>query len=449
MTATAIKDLKEHAHKATTEARKIWDAANGEPDGQQMTTMQGHLDEAESISKRAKELERLEGFETSFTGQLGTEEEDTEVREDRSQNNGLREDREPGDRLPEHRTGWDPADTFDIAPGNVRNALGLAQREDYGRAFYTYARRGLAGVNAEGMTHLAQARALVEGTDASGGFLAPTQLIAGVQREAQDLEQLRPRMLVARTQARGIRITREVDIVQMDWVAELAQKPEEQPSFGQTTILAHVGAVVVWVSDELLEDTSFGLEAYLAVLAAEAKVTLEEDAFIAGDGVNKPFGIMTRINEGAAPSRRETASAGTLSGDDLMRVAYSLPIKYRRRAAWVMGTQGILAARLLKDANEQYIFQQGLQAGQPDRLLGYPLIENESAALNNPVAAGNDIAIFGDLRRYLVLDRLALQVKRLEELRAMTDEVGLRFRFRTGGDLQNTAAMRSLRVAAA
>jgi HK97 family phage major capsid protein len=92
-----------------------------------------------------------------------------------------------------------------------------------------------------------------------------------------------------------------------------------------------------------------------------------------------------------------------------------------------------------------------LQESQPDTILGKPVVEaydgeNTSNPLDNPVVAGNDVGIVGDLRRYTVLRRLQMQVKRLEELYAETDEIGFRFRFRTGGDVQNTRAFRSIRI---
>jgi HK97 family phage major capsid protein len=78
--------------------------------------------------------------------------------------------------------------------------------------------------------------------------------------------------------------------------------------------------------------------------------------------------------------------------------------------------------------------------------LGYPVREVDAADLNAGVTTGDDVAIFGDLRQYMVMRRLGLQVKRLEELRALTDEVGFRFRFRVGGDTINNAAFKTLRI---
>ena len=111
----------------------------------------------------------------------------------------------------------------------------------------------------------------------------------------------------------------------------------------------------------------------------------------------------------------------------------------------LLGTQAILATRLLK-AGDSYLWRPGLQFGQPDNVLGPPVFEALHEDLNNPVAAGNDIGFVGDLRRYTVLRRLVLQLKRLEELYTETDEIGFRFKFRSVVDVQNIAAFRSLRI---
>jgi HK97 family phage major capsid protein len=242
-----------------------------------------------------------------------------------------------------------------------------------------------------------------------------------------------------------------VDTIQFQWVAETQRKPEDQTNFARDELFAHTAAVIVRISDELLEDEQFNLEQYISALAAEAKIEGEEAAFVGGTGVNQPWGILTRLNgEAGTPNRFTTATAGTLTADDLIRAVYSLKARHRRRAVWVLGTQAVVAVRLMK-AGDNYIWQPGIQEGQPDRVLGYPVIEaydgeHTQSPLDNPVAPGSDIGVVGDLRRYTVLRRLQMQVKRLEELYAETDELGLRFRFRTGGDVQNTEAFRSIRV---
>jgi len=423
-TAVARKSeqLRGESARLLQEARDIKDRADNEGrslTGEERQTIDRKLDASREKLDEAKLEERMAGIGADVAPE------------------------ERGSRLPEviHED--------EEATPEEREAVTRAGTQEYRDAFLRYCRGGDEGITMEDRRQLSEVRALTEGVDADGGYLAPPQLLAGVQRELEDIEQIAPRANTLNTNARAIQIVKGVDGITFQWVAELQQKPEDQPSLGRDQIVAHTAAVIIRVSDELLEDTSFGLEAYLSREAAAAKAEGEEIAFAAGTGAGQPFGILTRLNgEAGTPNRYTTADIGALGGDDFVRALYALKVRYRRRASWLLGTQAILAARLLKDGNNNYIWAPGLQVGQPDAILGKPVIESEADPLDNAVAAGNDVGVVGDLRRYTILRRLNLQVKRLEELYAETDEVGFRFRFRTGGDVQNTAAFRSIRVRA-
>lgn len=423
---TKAEELRSRAAKALSDARKIKDDAerDGGFNGEAREKVERAMAEFDELMSQAELEERMSGADSRVAPE------------------------ERGRRLPE------PTSDEESGEDEEREEVpGLIYTQEYRDAFVRFARYGDEGLSPEDARTLrqglAEARALSGGVDADGGYLAPPQLMAGVVREAQDLEQLAPRMNTINASVRAIQIVDEADAVTMEWVAELGQKPEDQPTFSRRQITAYTGAVIVRVSDELLEDTTFGLEAYLSTLAAEGKVELEEAAFVNGNGTGKPRGILNRLNgESSTPNRFTTAGIGTLAGDDFVRALYALAPRYRRNATWILGTNAIIAARLLKDGNDNYIWQPGLQAGEPSSILGRPVVESVDAALNTAVSGGNDVGVVGDLRRYTVLRRLQLQVKRLEELYAETDEVGFRFRFRTGGDVQNTAAFRSIRVRA-
>ena len=419
-----IDELKQRGAALVQQAREIQDdpkGENGKLTPEQRTKRDNLLAEAEAVRQEAQTEERLAGVESWLAPE------------------------ERGRRLPEAVPDPDPE-----AEREDREVVQATETPEYREAFYRFARGGQDALSVEQRRILTEARALTEGVDADGGFLAPRDLVVAVEREAQDLEQLAPRMTTINTGARSIEFNKEVDDITAGWVAELAPKPEDQPAFGRVRIDVHTGAVVVWVSDELLEDTQFALEPYIATLAAEAKVELEEIGFLTGTGALQPYGILTRINTATStPQRFPTTNVGAIHGDDFLRILFDLPRRHRRNASFVVGSQALLAARLLKDGNDNYIWQPGLQAGDPDRIVGKPVIESPELALDVPVAAGADVAICGDLRRYRVLRRIAMQVKRLEELRALTDQVGFRFRFRTGGDVQTLDAFRSLRVRAA
>ncbi len=465
---TDIEQLKQDQQGSLYQARKIRNKANEEAravTGEEAQQINGYMDEFDAFESRVKAMERMAGLDSNT--RLGSRVDDADddvgdpesVQMDRGGSGAdsqhqERQEQEVPDPY-QQRFGWDAGDSAsqfrDMSIMQQRQFIRAAGTRDYNQAFYTYLRRA-RNFNTGHVTEMENVRAMVEGIDADGGFLAPTQLVAGILVEAQALEELKPRMDVIRSNARSLTYTKGLDAIVMGWVAELGTKPEDQLSFGRVVLVPHVGAVVVWVSDELLEDEVFGLQGYLQTRVAEAKVLLEEEAFVSGSGTGRPFGILTRLNaETGTPNRYSTQVAATFTADDVIRIPYALPVQYRRNGTYILGTNAIRSVRLQRDASGGantggYIWQPSLQAGEPATLNGYPVVETTSVALNSAVASGNDVGIFGDLRRYRVFERLGLQVKRLEELRALTDEVGFRFRFRTGGDVMLNQAFRTIRV---
>lgn len=461
---TDIEQLKADRMHSETSIRKIKsraDAEGRELDGQELTKVEQYLDELEGYDKKIKIEERAAGLLSGVSGRVTQEEEvppgDT-VPMDRGEHRN--EDREDAEDFTEdpYTLRWDgrggAAHFRDMSIAKPREFLRQAASSDYNMSFYSYL-RGKRFANADVQT-LQQVRAQVEGVDADGGYLAPTQLVGGILREAQVLEELKPRMDVIRSNARSLTYTKGLDAIVMGWVAEQGVKPEDQVTFGRTVLVPHVGAVVIWITDELLEDEVFGLQGYLQTRVAEAKTLLEEEAFVSGSGSGRPFGILTRLNaEGGTPNRYTTVAPASFAAslsDDIVKIPYTMPVQYRRNGTYILGTNMIRQIRLQRDAGGAsattggYMWQPSLQAGEPDMLNGYPVVETTSVALNSALTTGNDVGIFGDLRRYRVFERLGLQVKRLEELRALTDEVGFRFRFRTGGDVMLNEAFRTIRI---
>ncbi len=324
----------------------------------------------------------------------------------------------------------------------------------YRAAFLEFARRGQrmsreARTILEGTTSGLVTRGMVEGTDADGGYLAPAELLRTIDRVSEPLEIIAPRARVITTSAKAIEMVKGDGVVSFAWTAEVDPVSEDKATFTKDTLTAHGARVLVRVSNDLLDDEVFGLESYIAELAAEDKVLGTEAAFIGGNGNGKPWGIVSRINgENLTPNRFTTAGIGALTGDDLISVTYEPAMKYRRGSAFVLGTQAHKAARLLKDSNGAFIWQAGLAAGSPDTINGYPVLETDDLTVNKAIAGGNDVGFFGNLKRYAIIRRQAVIVQRLVEKYADTNEVGYLFRFREGGDTLDNAAFRTIRVKA-
>jgi len=172
------------------------------------------------------------------------------------------------------------------------------------------------------------------------------------------------------------------------------------------------------VSVELLQDAEFDLESYISAEIARAFGVAEEQAFCVGTGANQPTGIFT-ANGGAVGVT--AAAARTVTADELISLIYALKSPYRRNAKFLMNDATVSAIRKLKDGNGVYLWQPALQAGQPDKLLGFDLVTSpyaptmETGAL--PIA-------FGDFNNYWIGDRMGRTVQRLNELYATNGQIG-------------------------
>ena len=223
------------------------------------------------------------------------------------------------------------------------------------------------------------------------------------------------------------------------WVEEEGTIPESDDAFGQITIGAHKIASMIKVSDELLQDSVFDIESYIATEFARRVGDAEEAAFISGDGSGKPYGLLHTTN--GATTGVTAASATALTSDELLDLIYSLKSPYRKRAVFLMHDSTIKAIRKLKDGNSQYLWQPGMKEGEPDRLLGYRLVTSTHMPV---IAADAKPILFGDLSSYWIADREGRSMQRLNELYAATGQVGFRVTQRVDGRLVQTEGVKCL-----
>lgn len=146
-------------------------------------------------------------------------------------------------------------------------------------------------------------------------------------------------------------------------------------TFDQILLDAHKLHVAIKITDELLYDNAFNLESYIIDQFAKALSNAEEDAFLNGDGVGKPLGIFAETGGGQVAVTTNTQSS--ITGDELINLVYALKRPYRKNAKFIMNDQTIALLRKLKDNNGAYLWQPAVQAGEPDRLYGYPVYTSE------------------------------------------------------------------------
>ncbi len=272
--------------------------------------------------------------------------------------------------------------------------------------------------------------ALEVGADAEGGYLVPDEfehtLVDGLREEN-----------IFRTLAHVITTTsgdRKIPIVashgSASWIDEEGAYVESDEAFGQLTIGAYKLGTMIKISEELLNDSAFDLESYIATEFARRIGNAEEDAFINGNGTGKPTGLLNAT--GGAQVGVTAAAAATITADELISLYYALPVSYRSRAVWLMNDTTVQVIRKLKDLNGQYLWQPGLVADTPDTILGRPVKVSRYMPALESSAKG---VAFGDFSYYWIADRQGRSFRRLDELFATTGQVGFRGSERVDGKL--------------
>ena len=283
---------------------------------------------------------------------------------------------------------------------------------------------------------------LQEGVDTAGGYLVPEEydkrLIDGLTEEN-----------IMRTLGTTITTSGEHKIniagakPAASWIEEGGALVFEDASFEQIILDAHKLHVAIKVTDELLYDNAFNLESYILTQFSKALANAEENAFLNGDGVGKPLGIFTENGGGQIAITTNTQSS--ITADEIINLVHSLKRPYRKNAKFIMNDQTIALIRKLKDNNGAYLWQPSLQAGEPDRLFGYPVY---TSAYVPTVAAGTPVIAFGDFSYYNIGDRGVRSFDQLRELFAGNGMVGFLAKERVDGKLVLPEAVQILKMKA-
>lgn len=306
----------------------------------------------------------------------------------------------------------------------IEEKTGRASAE-YKKAFWN-AMRTRSG---EGLD-LVVKNALQIGTDTEGGYLVPDEFERTLVEALEDENIFRRFANVITTSSGDHKIPVVASKGTASWIDEEGTIPESDDSFGQVSIGAYKLGTMIKVSEELLNDSVFSLESYISKEFARRIGNKEEESFFIGDGSGKPTGILAAT--GGAQLGVTTASATAITIDEVLDLFYSLKAPYRNRAAFVMNDATVKAIRKLKDGNGQYLWQPSLQAGTPDTILNRPLY---TSAYVPTIASAAKTVAFGDFSYYWVADRQGRTFKRLNELFAVTGQVGFVATQRVDGKL--------------
>ena len=273
---------------------------------------------------------------------------------------------------------------------------------------------------------------LQEGVDADGGYLVPEEYDSRLIRVLEGENIMRKL---------GHKITtsgdHKINIASTEpaaaWIEEGGALQFSDAKFAQILLDAHKLHVAIKVTEELLYDNAFNLENYIIEEFGKALSNDEEDAFLNGTGVGKPLGLFAATGGGTVYK-----TVTKLTADDIMNLVYALKRPYRKNSAFIMNDQIIATIRTFKDGNGAYMWQPSYQAGEPDKLLGYPVYTSPFAP--------EDAISFGDYSYYNIGDRGTRSFKQLTELFAGNGMIGLVAKERVDGKLILPEAVQILKI---
>ena len=330
---------------------------------------------------------------------------------------------------------------------------------EYRKEFDTYLRRGERKTTemTAGQTKYLKAmeeKGIAVDFQPGQGYMVPRDTSGQMVKAIQESSNIRSIASVQSIGTSSLEGMRDNDIASGGWVGETASRPKTNvPDVGMWEVPTHELYANPRASQKLVEDSSVNIEQWITEKGAQIFSLLEETAFTIGDGVKQPRGFTTytpnlSFNKGVIGDDDVRTIKSEINGDvtnpdRLVKMVYRLKGMYRQNATWAMSREGQEAVRLMR-MDDKYVWQPGLVAGQPDRLLNHPVSEVNDM----PEFATGSISIaFADFQRtYQIVDRILFSL--LIDPFSAKPFIEYYMRRRVGGDVVLTDSMVYLQLTA-
>ena len=285
-----------------------------------------------------------------------------------------------------------------------------------------------------------------------GGYLVDPQTSQTIASVLRSSASLRTVANVVNVEATAYEVLVDHTEMGSGWASETAGSVEtDTPRFERISIPLHELSALPKASQRLLDDSAFDVDGWLAERIADKFASAEAAAFISGDGVDKPKGFLTHPtleNDAWAWGSLgyiATGSDGEFAvgnaADAIVDLVYALGARYRAHAAFTMNSKTAGAVRKMKDADGRFLWSDGLAAGEPARLMGYPVLIAEDMP---DIASGATAIAFGDFTKgYTIAERPDMRI--LRDPFSAKPHVLFYATKRVGGDVSDFAAIKLLK----
>jgi len=304
-------------------------------------------------------------------------------------------------------------------------------------AFERYLRHGREGLDPT------ETKALKVSDDTAGGYLAPPEFVAEIDKNVTLFSPIRG-LATVRSTARGeVQIPKRTGKPTAHWVGEEDDRTETSSAYGQSSYTVRELAGYVDVTLALLEDSAVNIAAEIAADVGEELGYEEGAAFVNGAGTDRPIGFMLDTGLGFTKS----GNANLITADSLIDLFHGIPAPYRGNATWGMNSTTLAAVRKLKTSDGQYLtMMSGINGAPTTMILGRPVVE----MVDMPDIAGDAFpVIFGDFKAgFRVFDRVGTSILRDDFSVRTKGKVRFHFRKRLAAGVAKAEALRKLKIAA-
>jgi HK97 family phage major capsid protein len=431
-----IKDIIEKQGRAWEEHKKTNDELiKAKADGKAVADLEAKLVKiGETMDSYADLKSQFEEVMTKMNRPgAGTKEDEQLVVELKGFNNMIRADFQSKGRS---------------APGD----MDVEQYKQYKSAFFKVA----AGVTVDSLTS-DERKSLSAGSDPDGGYMLPHSTIGRMVSkiyEQSTMRQLANVQSISTDKTEGMIDNDEADA---GWVSEMGPRTDSKtPQVGKYEIEVHELYAMPKITQKLIDDAATDVEGWLATKVGDKFARVEGAGFTTGNGVGKPRGLFAYPTAATADDTRawgtfehiKSGANGAFAAtkaDPLQDLIGAFKDQYLQNAQWLMRREMRTALRKMKEAtSDRYLWEPSLQAGQPDRLLGYVARVDQYV----PAMAQDSLSLaFGDFKEaYTIVDRIG--VRTLRDPFTAKPYIVFYSTKRTGGGAVNFEAVKFLKLSA-
>jgi HK97 family phage major capsid protein len=280
--------------------------------------------------------------------------------------------------------------------------------------------------------------------DQSGGFSIPSALVHQYgNKKIGHVSSIRFLSSIAEISTDQLDLLKEKGKAQVGWALETEERRETGTAeFEKQLIPVHEIYAKPKISQKLLDDSAINLDEWVENKICAAMAVQENEAFLKGNGIGKPRGILNYLDDGLEIFK--TGLKGEIKNADiLLKTVYGLSSDLLSGACWVMSRSALAAVRMLKDTQSgRYLLQPAIDGGFGNVLFGFPIYINDALDIVESGVVCTPI-LFGNFKKgYQVVDRKDMTI--LRDPYSSKPFVEFYAVKRVGGDLVDKSAIKAI-----